>query len=221
MGFYEWVWDISRHGSSWRGPRVCACVCVCVCVCVCACVRVRVRVCAWQRGDNVPKVLVFSTDGDFLQAWNTSSLEMPHGIFLANASADPTVWITDVGNGGFSLLVCVCVYVCVWVSNAAVCVYDVSVIQVCVCVCVFTCVCLRVCVCVCVPGPYGHTVKQYSPSGKLLQVLGSPGKAGSSLSPLQFDQPAEIFVHSSGEIYIVDGDGGVNNRLIKLSRGVL
>lgn len=118
-----------------------------------------------QRGDNVPKVLVFSTDGDFLQAWNTSSLEMPHGIFLANASADPTVWITDVGNG-----------------------------------------------------PYGHTVKQYSPSGKLLQVLGSPGKAGSSLSPLQFDQPAEIFVHSSGEIYIVDGDGGVNNRLIKLSR---
>ncbi|XP_016385809.1 NHL repeat-containing protein 3 isoform X1 [Sinocyclocheilus rhinocerous] len=118
-----------------------------------------------QRGDNVPKVLVFSTDGDFLQAWNTSSLEMPHGIFLANASADPTVWITDVGNG-----------------------------------------------------PYGHTVKQYSPSGKLLQVLGSPGKAGSSLSPLQFDQPAEIFVHSSGEIYIVDGDGGMNNRLIKLSR---
>lgn len=118
-----------------------------------------------QRGDNVPKVLVFSTDGDFLQAWNTSSLEMPHGIFLANASADPTVWITDVGNG-----------------------------------------------------PYGHTVKQYSPSGKLLQVLGSPGRAGSSLSPLQFDQPAEIFVHSSGEIYIVDGDGGLNNRLIKLSR---
>lgn len=118
-----------------------------------------------QRGDNVPKVLVFSTDGDFLQAWNTSSLEMPHGIFLANASADPTVWITDVGNG-----------------------------------------------------PYGHTVKQYSPSGKLLQVLGSPGRAGSSLSPLQFDQPAEIFVHTSGEIYIVDGDGGLNNRLIKLSR---
>ncbi|XP_059401349.1 NHL repeat-containing protein 3-like [Carassius carassius] len=118
-----------------------------------------------QRGDNIPKVLVFSTDGDFLQAWNTSSLEMPHGIFLANASTDPTVWITDVGNG-----------------------------------------------------PYGHTVKQYSPSGKLLQVLGSPGKAGSSLSPLQFDQPAEIFVHSSGEIYIVDGDGGMNNRLIKLSR---
>ncbi|XP_048857375.1 NHL repeat-containing protein 3-like [Brienomyrus brachyistius] len=118
-----------------------------------------------QRGENVPKVLVFSTDGDFLQAWNTSTLEMPHGIFLSNASSNPTVWITDVGNG-----------------------------------------------------PFGHTIKQYSPSGKLLQVLGTAGEAGSAVSPLQFDQPAEIFVHSSGDIYIVDGDGGLNNRLIKLSK---
>ncbi|KAG5844053.1 NHL repeat-containing protein 3-like isoform X1 [Anguilla rostrata] len=118
-----------------------------------------------QRGDNIPKVLVFTTDGDFIQAWNTTTLEMPHGIFLANASKSPSVWITDVGNG-----------------------------------------------------PYGHTIKQYSPSGKLLRVLGSAGKAGSGINPLQFDQPAEIFVHSSGEIYIVDGDGGMNNRLVKLSK---
>ncbi|KAM7371316.1 hypothetical protein PAMP_010797 [Pampus punctatissimus] len=119
-----------------------------------------------QRGDNVPKLLVFTTDGDFLMSWNTTTLEMPHGIFLADAaSLNPTVWITDVGNG-----------------------------------------------------PYGHCIKQYSPSGKLLQVLGTPGKAGSGLTPLQFDQPAEIFVHDSGEIYIVDGDGGMNNRLIKLSK---
>ncbi|TRY89022.1 hypothetical protein DNTS_012956 [Danionella cerebrum] len=124
------------------------------------------RVYVAQRGDDIPKVLVFNIDGDLVQAWtNTSSIEEPHGIFLANATSDPTVWITDVGNG-----------------------------------------------------PFGHTVKQYSPSGKLLQVLGTPGKAGSSLSPLQFDQPAEVFVHSSGEIYIVDGDGGTNNRLLKLSK---
>ncbi|XP_037134863.1 NHL repeat-containing protein 3-like [Syngnathus acus] len=118
-----------------------------------------------QRGDNVPKVLVFTTEGDFLMYWNTSTLEMPHGIFLADALSNPTVWITDVGNG-----------------------------------------------------PYGHCIKQYSPSGNLLQVLGTPGQAGSGLHPLQFDQPAEIFVHDSGEMYIVDGDGGMNNRLIKLSR---
>ncbi|XP_078134692.1 NHL repeat-containing protein 3-like [Sander vitreus] len=119
-----------------------------------------------QRGNNVPKVLVFTTDGDFLMSWNTTTLEMPHGIFVADAaSSNPTVWITDVGSG-----------------------------------------------------PYGHCIKQYSPSGKLLQVLGTPGKAGSGMNPLQFDQPAEIFVHDSGEMYIVDGDGGMNNRLIKLSK---
>ncbi|KAK7125240.1 hypothetical protein R3I93_020812 [Phoxinus phoxinus] len=126
--------------------------------------HVRGRVYVAQRGESIPKVLVFRTDGEFLQAWNTSSLDTPHGMFLANASADPSLWVTDVGSG-----------------------------------------------------PFGHTVKQYSPDGKLLRVLGSPGRAGSSLSPLQFDQPAEIFIHSSGEIYIVDGDGGENNRLIKLS----
>lgn len=75
--------------------------------------------CDATAGDNVPKVLVFTTDGDFLLPWNTTTLEMPHGIFLANgASSNPTVWITDVGNG-----------------------------------------------------PYGHCIKQYSPSGKLLQVV--------------------------------------------------
>lgn len=78
---------------------------------------------AFLAGDNVPKVLVFSTDGDFLMSWNTTTLEMPHGIFLADAaSSNPTVWITDVGNG-----------------------------------------------------PYGHCIKQYSPSGKLLQVRSQIG----------------------------------------------
>ncbi|NXX62333.1 NHLC3 protein, partial [Scopus umbretta] len=116
-----------------------------------------------QRGENVPKVLVFSEEGYFLYSWN-NTVEMPHGIFVLNTATDSSVWITDVGTG-----------------------------------------------------KYGHTVKQYSPSGKLMQILGTPGNAGSSLIPLQFDQPAEIFVEESGDIYVVDGDGGMNNRLLKLS----
>lgn len=68
-------------------------------------------------------------------------------------------------------------------------------------------------------GSYGHTVKKYNSLGDLVQVLGTPGKKGSSLNPLQFDNPAELYVEDTGDIYIVDGDGGLNNRLIKLSQG--
>lgn len=74
----------------------------------------------------------------------------------------------------------------------------------------------------CVPvfaGSYGHTVKKYNSFGDLVQVLGTPGKKGAGLNPLQFDNPAELHVEDTGDIYIVDGDGGLNNRLIKLSQG--
>ncbi|KAH0621915.1 hypothetical protein JD844_023661 [Phrynosoma platyrhinos] len=67
-------------------------------------------------------------------------------------------------------------------------------------------------------GENGHTVKQYNPLGQVLQVIGTPGKAGSGTNPLQFDQPAEIFVEETGDIYIVDGDGGINNRLLKITQ---
>lgn len=51
-----------------------------------------------QRGDNVPKVLVFSVEGYFLYSWN-ETVEMPHGIFVLNTAKDSSVWITDVGTG--------------------------------------------------------------------------------------------------------------------------
>lgn len=52
----------------------------------------------FQRGDNVPKVLVFSEEGYFLYSWN-NTVEMPHGIFVLNTATDSSVWITDVGTG--------------------------------------------------------------------------------------------------------------------------
>uniref|UniRef100_A0A8C5LSZ1 NHL repeat-containing protein 3 n=1 Tax=Leptobrachium leishanense TaxID=445787 RepID=A0A8C5LSZ1_9ANUR len=66
-------------------------------------------------------------------------------------------------------------------------------------------------------GINGHSIKKYSPSGNLISVLGTPGEAGTSLTPLQFDQPAEIFVEKNGDLYIADGDGGLNNRVLKLT----
>ncbi|XP_004388132.1 NHL repeat-containing protein 3 isoform X1 [Trichechus manatus latirostris] len=117
-----------------------------------------------QRGDNMPKVLVFTEDGYFLRAWNYT-VDTPHGIFAASTPYERSVWITDIGNGS-----------------------------------------------------YGHTVKKYNSFGDLVQVLGTPGKKGTDLNPLQFDNPAELYVEDTGDIYIVDGDGGLNNRLFKLSQ---
>ncbi|XP_014308502.1 NHL repeat-containing protein 3 [Myotis lucifugus] len=74
---------------------------------------------------------------------------------------------------------------------------------------------------ICIPvfiGSFGHTIKKYNSLGDLVQVLGTPGKKGTGLNPLQFDNPAELYVEDTGDIYIVDGDGGLNNRLIKLSQ---
>ncbi|XP_022106827.1 NHL repeat-containing protein 3-like [Acanthaster planci] len=67
-------------------------------------------------------------------------------------------------------------------------------------------------------GTLGHTVKSFSSAGTLERVLGTAGKAGSRLAPLQFDQVADIALSRDGEMFIVDGDGGLNNRLIKLDR---
>nr|XP_058147114.1 NHL repeat-containing protein 3-like [Dasypus novemcinctus] len=117
-----------------------------------------------RRGNNIPKVLVFTEDGYFLRAWNYT-VDTPHGMFAASTPHGQSVWITDVGSE-----------------------------------------------------PYGHTVKKYTSFGDLVQVLGTPGKKGTGLNPLQFDNPAELYVEDTGDIYTVDGDGGLNNRLLKLSQ---
>ncbi|CAN0237539.1 NHL repeat-containing protein 3 [Lethenteron reissneri] len=121
------------------------------------------RVYVAQRGDNVPKMLVFSESGSFLGSWNSSALEMPHGIFFLQSANNSNIWVTDVGTG-----------------------------------------------------EWGHSIKRFSPDGNLLEVLGTPGKAGASFTPLQFDQPAEVIVGPRGEMYVADGDGGLNNRVFKL-----
>ncbi|XP_072034799.1 NHL repeat-containing protein 3-like isoform X2 [Amphiura filiformis] len=65
----------------------------------------------------------------------------------------------------------------------------------------------------------GHTVKRFSPTGKLELVLGTPNQAGTALKPnYQFDQVADLAISDNGEVYVVDGDGGVNNRLLKLDK---
>ena len=46
--------------------------------------------------------------------------------------------------------------------------------------------------------------------------MGVAGKAGTSLHPLMFGNVADIAINEEGVLYIADGDGGVNNRVVKV-----
>ncbi|XP_078665863.1 NHL repeat-containing protein 3-like [Branchiostoma floridae x Branchiostoma belcheri] len=66
-------------------------------------------------------------------------------------------------------------------------------------------------------GPYGCSLKMFDRQGNLKITLGTPGKRGSGLDPLQFDQVSDLAFNPSGDMFVVDGDDGINHRLLKLS----
>ncbi len=54
-----------------------------------------------------------------------------------------------------------------------------------------------------------HTIRKYTPDGKLLLTLGEPGRAGADRS--HFDRPTDMVILPSGDIFVSDG---YNNRRI-------
>jgi sugar lactone lactonase YvrE len=54
--------------------------------------------------------------------------------------------------------------------------------------------------------PAGHAVMKFSPDGKLLAVIGTPGVAGDP--PAALNEPCGIAFASNGEIYISEGHSG-------------
>jgi NHL repeat-containing protein len=61
----------------------------------------------------------------------------------------------------------------------------------------------------------GHQVFKFSPEGKLLMTL---GKAGGAAAPDYFYQPDDILVAPGGDIFISEGHGGANSRVLKFNR---
>jgi len=63
----------------------------------------------------------------------------------------------------------------------------------------------------------GHQVFKFSPDGKVLMTLGKAGVSGSG--PDLFDQPTDVVVAPTGEIFVTDSHrNGKNNRVVKFSR---
>jgi len=63
----------------------------------------------------------------------------------------------------------------------------------------------------------GHQVVKFSPDGKVLMTLGTPGVPGSG--PDHFNSPSDVVVAPNGDLFIADGhvDNG-NNRVVKFSK---
>jgi DNA-binding beta-propeller fold protein YncE len=67
-------------------------------------------------------------------------------------------------------------------------------------------------------GKRGHQVVKFSPDGKVLLTLGTPGVAGGG--PDKFDAPSDVVVATNGDVFVADShsfDTG-NNRVVKFSK---
>jgi 6-bladed beta-propeller protein len=59
----------------------------------------------------------------------------------------------------------------------------------------------------------GHVAMKFSSAGKILMTLGKPGVSGSG--PTLFDQPTDVVVAASGDIFVTDSHrNGRNNRVV-------
>jgi sugar lactone lactonase YvrE len=61
----------------------------------------------------------------------------------------------------------------------------------------------------------GHQVFKFSPQGKLLMTLGKPGGAA---DPEYFYQPNDVLVAPNGVIFVSEGHGGANARILKFTK---
>jgi sugar lactone lactonase YvrE len=60
----------------------------------------------------------------------------------------------------------------------------------------------------------GHQVYKFSPDGKLLMTL---GKVGGAAAPDYFYQPNDVLVAPNGNIFVSEGHGGANARVLKFT----
>jgi sugar lactone lactonase YvrE len=63
----------------------------------------------------------------------------------------------------------------------------------------------------------GHQVFKFSPEGRVLMTLGRAGVSGSG--PDTFDQPTDVVVAPSGDIFVTDSHrNGKNNRVVRFTK---
>src|SRR6185295_1790680 len=61
----------------------------------------------------------------------------------------------------------------------------------------------------------GHQVFKFSPDGVVLMTL---GKTGGAADPGFFYQPDDVLVAPDGDIFVSEGHGGANSRILKFAK---
>jgi sugar lactone lactonase YvrE len=66
----------------------------------------------------------------------------------------------------------------------------------------------------------GHQVFKFSPDGRPLLTLGKPGgnQPGQPFDPASFFQPNDVITNAAGDIFVAEGHGGDNGRIVKFDR---
>lgn len=64
--------------------------------------------------------------------------------------------------------------------------------------------------------PRGNQILKFDREGKLLMALGTPGVAG--LADYEFRDPSGVAFGRNGEIYVADGEGRINARIVKFTK---
>lgn len=66
----------------------------------------------------------------------------------------------------------------------------------------------------------GHQVYKFSPEGRLVLTLGKAGgnRPGEPADPASFYQPNDVVTAPNGDVFVAEGHGGANARIVKFDR---
>ena len=66
----------------------------------------------------------------------------------------------------------------------------------------------------------GHQIYKFSPDGKLLLTLGKAGgnRPNEPADPASFYQPNDVTTNAAGDIFVAEGHGGANARIVKFDK---